>query len=482
MATIAWFRNDLRLADNPMLGASQERGEPIIPVFIWSPHEESPWAPGAASRWWLHQSLANLGADLEALGSRLILRRGPALDLLRELVSETGARSVLWNREYEPANLRRDREVQRALSSDRIEARGFEGALLHEPEAIATRSGDPFRMFTPFWRACLEEGEPPEPLPRPRRLDSPETWPRSISLVELELEPTIDWAAGIRSAWHPGEKGAASQLQTFVDGAVGEYTDARDRLDLDATTRISPHLHFGEVGPRQVWHSVREAEARLSGGAVKSAAGYLRQLGWREFAHHLLYHFPYTTDQPLRPEFERFPWEEDEDWLVAWQRGQTGYPVIDAGMRQLWATGWMHNRARMVAASFLVKDLLIPWLEGARWFWDTLVDADLANNTLGWQWTAGCGADAAPFFRIFNPVLQGLKFDPDGKYVRRWVPELSELPTPWIHKPWEADQDVLKAANVTLGNNYPHPLVDHGEARVRALAALETIKKADRLA
>ncbi len=477
MATIAWFRNDLRSADNLMLTASQERGEPIIPVFICSPDEGSPWAPGAASRWWLHQSLQSLDTDLRALGSRLILRRGPALDVLRELVSETGADTVVWNRQYEPANLERDDRVRRALSEDGLHVRWYEGALLHEPEAIATKSGEPYRVFSPFWRACLAEGEPPEPLPRPPRLSSPETWPQSLSLGELELEPTIDWAAGIRSAWDPGEKGATSQLQTFVGGAVGGYRDARDRLDLHATSQISPHLHFGELSPRQVWHSVREEEARLSDAAVKSAEGYLRQLGWREFAHHLLYHFPFTTDEPLRSEFAEFPWEDDEEGLVAWQRGQTGYPVVDAGMRQLWEIGWMHNRARMVVASFLVKDLLIPWLDGARWFWDTLVDADMANNTLGWQWTAGCGADAAPFFRIFNPVLQGLKFDPDGEYVRRWVPELSELPTPWIHKPWEADQDVLTAANVSLGKDYPHRLVDHAEARDRALAALDTIKK-----
>jgi deoxyribodipyrimidine photo-lyase len=291
-------------------------------------------------------------------------------------------------------------------------------------------------------------------------------------LEALQLEPTIDWAAGIRKAWSPGAAGAAAELDRFLEEAVHAYPGDRDRPDRAGTSRLSPHLHFGEIGPRSVWHAVKaHAELGSVKGLVKGSEAYLRELGWREFAHHLLFHFPHTTDKPLREEFLQFPWARKKANSRAWQKGRTGYPIVDAGMRELWETGWMHNRVRMIVASFLVKDLLLPWQEGARWFWDTLVDADLANNTLGWQWTAGCGADAAPFFRVFNPILQGGKFDPDGAYVRRYVPALKEMPAKWSHKPWEAPDDVLEKADVTLGRSYPRPIVDHAEARDKALAA-----------
>jgi len=478
--SIVWLRRDLRLADNPALHAASRRGA-VIPVFIWAPDEEDVWAPGAASQWWLHQSLLHLDRDLQARGTRLVLRRGAAATVLGEVVRQGDADLVVWNRCYEPALIARDAAVQTALAADRVQVETFNASLLYEPRTIRTQAGRPFQVFTPFWRTCLNAPKPAPPLPPPSALRAPTRKPETLRLGDLALQPTVDWTAGLRAAWQPGERGAEAQLARFLDDALARYPEARDRPDIAGSSRLSPHLHFGEIGPRQVWHAV-ETRAALDStpGTYKAAEAYLRQLGWREFAHHLLFHFPHTPDAPLRAEFAAFPWADDAEWLRAWQRGRTGYPIVDAGMRELWATGWMHNRVRMIVASFLVKDLLLPWQAGARWFWDTLVDADLANNTLGWQWTAGCGADAAPYFRIFNPVSQGEKFDPGGAYVRRWVPELHALPAQWIHKPWDAPPATLAAAAVELGRSYPMPIVDHGEARGHALAALATIKRSTR--
>jgi deoxyribodipyrimidine photo-lyase len=464
---LMWFRTDLRLTDNPALAAAVERGQPVVPVFIWSSDEEGKWTPGAASRWWLHQSLENLDAALRRSGSRLIIRQGSTLEVLRQLIRQTRADSVFWNRRYEPALISRDETIRQALRADGLTVQTFNSALLFEPDEIRNAAGKPFRVFTPFWKACLKWEKPTPTRPAPKRLLSPKRWPSSLPLASLQLPPAIDWAKGIRRAWMPGERGAQTALRQFLRDGVSEYSRMRDRPDIAGTSRLSPHLHFGEIGPRQVWEALRS-------GAVTP---YLRQLGWREFAYHVLIHFPETTDQPLRPEYVRFPWSENAKALRAWQRGRTGYPVVDAGMRQLWTTGWMHNRVRMIVASFLVKDLLIPWQRGAEWFWDTLVDADLANNTLGWQWTAGCGADAAPFFRIFNPVGQGERFDPNGDYVRRWVPELAKLPTRWIHQPWQAPASMLRDAGVVLGRTYPRPIVDHAVARARTLQAFARMRR-----
>jgi deoxyribodipyrimidine photo-lyase len=349
--------------------------------------------------------------------------------------------------------------------------------LLYEPGEILNSSGKPFQVFTPFWNACCSGPEPAAPLLRPKRLAAPGGWPRSLALDELDLEPKVDWASGIRAAWTPGEKGAHDLLRRFVRESLLDYSDQRDRPYVPGTSRLSPHLRFGEISPRQIWHGVYGGlNSKRTRTSMKAVEPFLRQLGWREFSYHLLHHLPHTTDEPLRSDFAAFPWRTDEAALKAWQRGQTGYPLVDAGMRELWATGWMHNRVRMVVASFLVKDLLIPWQEGARWFWDTLVDADLANNTMGWQWTAGCGADAAPYFRVFNPVGQGERFDAKGDYVRRWVPELAKLPPAWIHRPWEAPAAVLAEAGIVLGKTYPKRIVVHAEARERALAAVATLK------
>jgi deoxyribodipyrimidine photo-lyase len=466
-ATIVWFRHDLRLGDNPALTAALGRGGPVIPVFIWAPEEEGRWPPGAASRWWLHQSLAALDASLRKAGSRLTIRRGPTLDTLRSLVEETGATAVFWNRRYEPAIIARDSKIKSALQGEGKTAESFNGSLLFEPWTIKTQQATPYRVFTPFWRACLGQLEPAGPERMPPRFEKPAKWPMSAELRELGLQPMIDWTGGLREAWHPGENGARKQLSQFLENAIADYADQRNRPDLLGTSRLSPHLHFGEISVREIWSELGNLQMKANADAIRV---YKSELGWREFAHHLLFHFPHTAEEPLRGEFARFPWRKDTAELRAWQRGRTGYPIVDAGMRELWHTGWMHNRVRMIVASFLVKDLLISWQEGAAWFWDTLVDADLANNTLGWQWTAGCGADAAPYFRVFNPVSQGEKFDPDGAYVRRWVQELQRVPIEWLHKPWESPLDVT-TAGLEFGRNYPRPIVDHSRARQQALDA-----------
>ncbi|NBO93956.1 MAG: deoxyribodipyrimidine photo-lyase [Planctomycetia bacterium] len=456
-ATIVLFRHDLRLADNPALEAAHETG-PVVPVYIHAPDEEGSWKPGAASRWWLHQSLRSLDTSLRNIGSRLIIRTGPTLAAIRDVVRETAATSVFWNRRYEPAVIERDRLLKSELKKQGLRTESYNASLLFEPWEVETKQGRPYQVYTPFWNA-VKDRPLPKPSPAPHQLTAPRNWPNSFDLAALELEPRIDWAAQMRKQWTPGEKGAVERLKRFTT-VVDDYADGRNRPDYDGTSSLSPHLHLGEISPRTVWHAT-----------VGDSVGveiYHKELVWREFAYHLLYHFPHTAEQPLRTDFTRFPWRNDAIALRAWQRGLTGYPMVDAGMRQLWTTGWMHNRVRMVVASFLVKHLLLSWKEGARWFWDTLLDADLASNTLGWQWSAGCGADAAPYFRIFNPVAQGEKFDTNGDYVRRWVPELKNIPNKFIHKPWEYIAEL---------KNYPRPVVDHSAARARALEALATITK-----
>ena len=463
-ASIVWFRQDLRLADNPALAAAIERELPVACVFIWAPDEEGDWPPGSASRWWLHHSLASLDAQLRERGSRLIIQRGPTLDALRAIIAETGADAVFWNRRYEPAVVRRDAHVLRSLKQAGVQVAHSNSALLFEPHEVQTGQGKPYQVYTPFWKACLAKPAPDEPLPAPDQIYGVTPGLESFALDELKLLPKIPWDRGFYHAWDPGEPAALNELSRFVAERISDYPEARDVPAEPGTSRMSPRLHFGEIGPRQVWAAV-SVKPQAAGGA------YLREIGWREFAHHILHHFPQTTRSPLRERFEKFPWQTDAAALKSWQRGRTGYPIVDAGMRELWETGWMHNRARMIVGSFLTKDLLVSWTTGARWFWDTLVDADLANNTLGWQWIAGCGADAAPYFRVFNPVSQGAKFDGEGAYVRRWVPEISGLPDAVIHEPWSTAADELARVGVTLGETYPEPMVGHAAARKRALEA-----------
>jgi len=471
---IVWFRNDLRLADNPALTAaaqaSAERGAPVIPLYILEEKTGDPWPPGGAHRWWLHGSLERLATCCARHGSPLVLRRGEPGAVLDKLIAETGAECVLWNRRYAPAQTARDAAIKERLKARGVDARSFNAGLLAEPWTVKNKSGGPFKVFTPFWRHLSATLDPPLPTRAPTELKAPKSAPTSDALESWDLLPTKpDWAAGLRKRWVPGETAARSRLADFLDGPVGAYGTERDRPDHPGTSALSPYLAFGEIGPQQIWHAARHAaDARPE--LAPGVEVFLREIGWREFQHHLLHHAPELPDSPLDRRFADFPWREDAAGLRAWQRGRTGYPIVDAGMRQLWETGWMHNRVRMIVASFLIKDLLLPWQEGERWFWDTLVDGDLAQNAGNWQWVAGCGADAAPFFRVFNPVLQGEKFDPQGDYVRRYVPELDRLPPRWIHQPWAAPTEVLRQAGVKLGDDYPRPILDHAVARDRALA------------
>jgi deoxyribodipyrimidine photo-lyase len=484
---LLWFRQDLRLQDNPALETaldhSRRTGGAIIPVYILDDAGEGAWKPGGASRWWLHHALASLDASLRALGSRLVLARGDSVRVLGDLVETSGAGAVFWNRRHEPLIRARDEVIKKYLTARGIEAKSHNASLLHEPHTVANKQGKPFQVFTPFWKHCLARSVGPPiafnlkalpalSIPAPELVEG--------RLPDLNLLPAIPWDGEFGPHWKPGEEGAMKRLNHFVRRALSEYADSRNLPGEDGTSMLSPWLHFGEISPRQVWAAV-EAQSRAEGTSPDSGGArvYLAEIGWREFGYHLLHHFPHTPEQPLRAEFARFPWAQDPGGkkLRAWQHGFTGYPIVDAGMRQLWRTGWMHNRVRMVAASFLVKHLRLPWQEGAAWFWDTLVDADLASNTLGWQWTAGCGADAAPYFRIFAPVTQGERFDANGDYVRAWVPELAKLPAKWIHAPWTAPPDVLAAAGVTLGKTYPRPIVDHASARADALQAFALLKE-----
>ncbi|OOG64423.1 deoxyribodipyrimidine photolyase [Rhodanobacter sp. B04] len=463
---ILLLRRDLRLADNPALAAACAAHEQVLPLYIHAPDEDADWVPGAASRWWLHHSLASLQRGLKARGGELHIRQGDTLAVLQALLEQTGAGAVYWNRLYEPATIRRDTSIKAALRERGVEVHSSHAALWREPWQIATRQGEPYRVFTPYWRNLRAQLSVSAPLPVPSSLRCAKAT-GSTSLESLALLPRIGWDGGLREAWTPGEQGAEELLELFGDDAIGDYAQARDLPARHGTSRLSPHLHFGEISPRQIHHALHVQTQRVDARRRPDIEPYLRELGWREFAHHLLYHFPGTPTENFNPRFDGFRWAAaDEALLQRWQHGRTGIPLVDAGMRELWHTGWMHNRVRMIVASFLTKNLRQHWLHGARWFWDTLVDADLANNTLGWQWVAGCGADAAPYFRVFNPVTQSLKFDPQGSYLRRWLPELAEAPTALLHEPWK-DPALLKRSG------YPTPVVDLGASRAEALAAYQ---------
>ncbi|MEQ8246412.1 MAG: deoxyribodipyrimidine photo-lyase [Alphaproteobacteria bacterium] len=465
------FRRDLRLADNPALSAAVATGRPVECLFVLDDGASGPWKGGGASRWWLHYSLAGLAAALEGRGGRLILRRGDTEKTVAAVAAGIGADAVYLGRRYEPWAAAQEGRLQERLSQNGVAVRRFGGGLLCEPESVRTGQGTPFKVFTPFYRAILPLLCAQAPLPTPVKVLVPASAVDTDTLEDWRLLPRQpDWSGGLRDHWTPGEAGAWQRLERFATNALADYGALRDVPARDGTSELSPHLHFGEISPRQCAARVRAVAAQQS-AAVDGAESFVRQLVWRDFSHHLLFHTPSLPEAPFRPDYGTFPWRDDAAALRAWQTGATGYPLVDAGMRQLWRTGWMHNRVRMVAASFLVKHLLIPWQRGEEWFWDTLVDADLANNAANWQWVAGCGADAAPYFRIFNPVTQSEKFDPDGAYLRRWLPELAELPTKHLHRPWQAAPEILNRAGVALGRDYPMPIVDHAAARARALAA-----------
>ena len=456
MTTLVWFRRDLRLSDNPALAAAAERGEPVIAVYLHAPHEEAPWQPGAASHWWLHQSLQSLAADLESNDSRLILR-GLASEessqaVLLELIAAHDVTAVYWNRLYEPALVKRDKKIKKALSDSGIEAKSFKSHLLFEPFEVATGKDEPYRVFTPFWKKCRGQLETASPAAT-ARIDSAGMEIASDALDALNLLPNLSWHEKLQSYWQPGEAGAHANLERFINQSLQDYSEARDVPSRNGTSRLSAHLHFGEISPRQVVWAVMTAEDIPHAQREK----YLAELGWREFAHHLLFHYPHTLDQPFNEKFTDYPWvsHKDSSDLQAWQHGATGIDLVDAGMRELWETGIMHNRVRMVVGSLLTKNLGIHWLQGARWFWDTLVDADLANNALGWQWIAGCGADAAPFFRIFNPQRQAERYDPDERYIQHW----------------------LQSEYAVRGHQQPdEPIVDLAQSRKQALAEYQSIK------
>ncbi len=461
---LVWFRNDLRLSDHVALTAAARNGLSIVTCYVYDDTVDD--APGGARRWWLHASLRALSTDIAERGGDLLLRRGKAAAQVASVAVANAVAEVHCLKSHTPNGRIAEAELAKLLAARGIKLVLHAGDTLFDPEQIRSGSGQPLKVFTAFWNACVRSGSVGTPLPVPSKLPFVRSVVPGDSLDAWALEPkSPDWAGDIRAAWTPGEAGARARLAAFAAGPLHAYRAERDRPDREGSSRLSPHLSFGEVSPRAAWAA---AAGRNRG---ENEAAFLRELGWREFARHLVWHWPRFPHESFRAEFRRFPWRDDAAALARWQRGQTGYPLIDAGMRELWHTGWMHNRVRMVAASFLVKHLLVPWQQGASWFWDTLVDADLANNAVGWQWVAGSGADAAPYFRVFNPLLQAQKFDPDGHYVRRWIPELSALPTEFLHDPSAAPESALRTASVVLGQTYPVPIVAHSAARARALAA-----------
>ncbi len=467
---IVLFRKDLRLSDNRALSAAADTGGPVVPLFVLDEEGSHARAGGAASRWWLHHSLDRLGAAMNDLGARLHLRRGRTRDVVAEAVKATGADTVFWNRRYAPPDIEADTALKTALRDDGLEAESFDGFLLHEPSRLQTQTGEFYKVFTPFYKRLSADDEPRDPVDPPSRLTGWKGRLKSENLADFGLLPTKpDWSGGLAERWQPGEAGAHERLGGFLDGSLEKYARRRDIPGDDGTSGLSPHLAHGEITPFQIMAAFRRRHG-------EGAETFRKELAWREFSYHLLFHCPDLHRSSFRPEFEKFHWRSAPALLKAWQRGHTGYPIVDAGMRELWHTGWMHNRVRMIAASFLIKDLMIDWRKGEAWFWDTLVDADDANNPASWQWVAGSGADAAPYFRIFNPVLQGEKFDGDGRYVRRWVPEISDLPDRYLHRPWEAPARVLADAGIELGKDYPSPVVDHPHARDRAMEAYRAIR------
>ena len=466
---ILWFRQDLRLSDHQPLMAACKTNHPIIPLYIYETHTQETPPMGSASKWWLHHSLTSLDKDLQARGAKLIKRSGPARDVLREFCQETSAAGLYFHSSVLPGAPELENELKRWAHQEGLDCQAFSGELLFDPTTIMTMSYTPYKVFTPFWAACQKAPPPAEPLPQPPLLPSPKNIPNSENLEEWHLTPTTpNWAKGFSQEWYPGEAGAQRALEKFLQTKVATYQKERDVPANKGTSCLSPHLHFGEVSIRSCWQQVK---AKGGGDA------FLRELGWREFCHHLLYHWPNIIEAPFKQEFTQFPWGENQTAITAWQRGQTGYPIIDAGMQQLWQTGWMHNRVRMITGSFLVKNLKQHWHVGRDWFWDTLVDADLANNCGGWQWVAGSGADAAPYFRIFNPVTQSKKFDPDGTYIRHFLPALSALSAPHIHDPTNAPAAALQQAGITLGQTYPRAIVDLSQSREEALAAYEHMRQ-----
>ncbi len=477
---IVWFRRDLRLYDHGALSAAVGMGAPLVPVYIHDDETPGRPVPGAASRWWLHESLQSLDSDLRRRGSRLVLARGPALNVLADLARETGASAIYWSRGYEPRAVKLEGALQRALEGAGVRCRRFSGSLLFEPEDVRSDGRAPHHLFSRFQKSCMKLAAPGKVLKAPPSMPRVPEGVESDTLELWNLQSSEqDRGPSISAAWTPGETGARARLEGLICDRLEDYARARAFPGVEGTSRLSPHLHFGEISPREVWNAVSLAVSAAAAKGRNLEAGarsFLAALVWREFPQHLLFHWPHLASSPFDTEFADFPWRGGDADLKAWQEGRTGIPIIDAGMRELWTTGWMHHEVRVIAASFLVKHLLISWQSGADWFRDTLVDADPASNAVNWQRVAGCGADAAAHGRVINPVLRGRKLDPGGAYVKSWVPELAKLPAKHIHAPWRASEKLLAGARVRLGETYPEPIVDLAAARARALGAYETIK------
>ncbi|GJM13810.1 MAG: deoxyribodipyrimidine photo-lyase [Pseudohongiella sp.] len=466
---IMWFRQDLRLTDNPALHQACEEGR-VLPVYILDDTVE--WPLGGASRWWLHHSLVALN---DSLAGNLWILRGDAATALPKFAEEQGASHVFWNRCYEPTVIRRDKLIKERLAEDGITATSHNGSLIWEPWQNLKQDGTPYKVFTPFYKYAIANNPIPAPLPGVHDRLATLPCPQETNRIQnLDLLPDIKWYEQIAENWQPGEAAARARLEDFVENGLHDYKQGRDVPAKRSVSTLSPYLHFGEISPREVASVVTQAGAL---DAIEDQAEhFIRELAWREFSYYSLYHFPHLCQQNMKSQFDRFPWIKDKNSLRLWQRGQTGYPLVDAGMRELWQTGYMHNRVRMIVGSFLVKNLMIHWLEGARWFWDCLLDADLANNSCSWQWVAGSGADASPYFRIFNPVTQSKKFDPEGRYIRKYLPELAGLSNKAIHDPSAATPEELAEAGVVLGKHYPEAIVDLKESRARALDAYKSLR------
>jgi len=465
---ILWIHNDFRLHDNLALAEAAGFDE-LIPVYIWDERNSNPWKTGGASKWWLHQTLQIFQKRLVELGSDLILLKGPPEEQLKQIAIRSGASTVLWNRSYDPSESNIVKSAQNALHS-LLDFKSLQGNILCSPEELRKKDGSPYLVYTPFWKNFLAKYAVTNPTKKKNLPPLPkEVIGTGFCVEDLNLLSDSLWHEAFHKCWKPGEEEALKKVRRFFKKNLQRYNKDRDFPEIEGTSMLSPHFHFGEIHPQQVLRMIADEYGDLKKIHDPNIIQFMKEILWREFSYHLLQHFPNMPNYPIREMYKSFPWKKNKKGFAAWTKGETGYPIVDAGMRQLWKTGWMHNRVRMITASFLVKHLGISWQEGEKWFWDTLVDADLANNAQGWQWIAGCGVDAAPFFRIFNPIMQGEKFDPTGKYVARWCPELEKLPPKWIYRPWEAPPKELAKANITLGVDYPYPIVDHKEARDQAL-------------
>ncbi|MCO5555252.1 hypothetical protein L7F22_008796 [Adiantum nelumboides] len=477
--TIVWFRRDLRVEDNPALVAAVRAGS-VVPLFIWTPEEEGQFLPGRVSRWWLKQSLIQLHQSLTSLGSPLIMRRSrSAISVLLQIIKQTGATQVFFNHLYDPVSLVRDHKVKQELLQAGVSVTTFNADLLYEPWEINDEQGRPFTTFAGFWSQCMDMiVEPEAPLLPPKRITK---WPGNIGsspIEDLELENESEKGSNdlLARAWAPGWANADRALEAFVSGSLMEYASNRQKVDSATTSLLSPHLHYGELSVRKVFHSVRMKQVLWvkegNAKAEESVNLFLRSIGFREYSRYLSFNFPFTHERSLLSNLKFFPWRNDEGYFKVWRQGRTGYPLVDAGMRELWATGWLHNRIRVIVSSFFVKFLQLPWRWGMKYFWDTLLDADLESDVLGWQYISGSLPDGHELYRIDNPQLEGYRYDPYGEYVRRWLPELSRLPSEWIHHPWDAPPNVLRAAGIELGSNYPRPIVEVAAARERLECAL----------